>query len=252
MIHFHASLAQFVGFAIAAALFMGCGDDTNTYTQSSSTLGAGGTSSGSGGEAGASQAWAGTPSGDALVIQIQMGVQLYSPPGSAAYVRVLHVSTDKLLDGANVTLTPLGAAPITLSGDGDMAYKESFPGEWAASYELNVEHPLGSRKGIIVTPPSKFTIAINPPPKADTPSTVTWTPFGDANFGAYVDIGSYGTPSASPLMDTGSFEVPGMAFSGLSGDLTLQVRRVKLDTVPNEIYASVIVGAAQFGIKQEP
>lgn len=249
MIHFHASLAQLVGFAIAAALFMGCGDDTNTQT---STLGAGGTGSGSGGEAGASQTWAGTPSGDALRILIQMGVQLQSPPMSVAYVEVIHVPTDKQLDGVNVTVTPLDAAPITLSATGDMSYKEIFPGEWAASYEVNVEHPLGSRKGIIVTPPSKFSIAMDPPPKADTPCTVTWSPFGDANFGVLVSLGKYGTPSASPLMDTGSFEVPGTALSGLSGDLTLTVVREKLDVIPNEIAASVMVGMSQSGIKLEP
>lgn len=243
MIHFHASLVQFVGFAIATALFMGCGEDTNTNTQSS----------GSGGEAGASQTWTGTPSGDALQISIQIAVQLESPPGSLAYVEVFHVPTDKQLDGVNVTLTPLGAAPITLSATGDMSYKENFPDAWVASYKVDIEHPLGSRKGIIVTPPSKFSIAVNPPPKADTPSTVTWSPFGDANFGALVSIGKYMTPAASPLMDTGSFEVPGTAFSGLSGDLSLKVLRQKRDIAPNgEVVASVIVGTSQTGIKLEP
>lgn len=252
MIHFHASLVQFVGFGIATALFMGCGDDTNSNTQSSSTLGAGGASSSSGGDAGASQTWTGTPSGDALQIGLQVFVKLLSPPETDAMVSVLHIPTQKHLDGANVTLTPLGAAPITLSDTGDMTYDGSFPGDWAASYELNVEHPLGSRKGIIVTTPSKFSIAINPPPKADTPSTVTWTPFGEANVGVFVHIGNYSTTGKSLLMDTGSFEVPGTAFSNWSGNLNLEVLRMKLDVIPDDTTANVMVAAAQSGIKLEP
>jgi len=122
-----------------------------------------------------------------------------------------------------------GAEPGTYVGTLDIG--------WVAAYELSVEHPWGSLTGIPVTPPTTFTIGLDPPPKVSTSSTVTWTPHGETDVTALIQTGEYSTPMNSPLDDTGSFKLPTTAYPvGYGGYDTYVTMERSREVVTKEVY----------------
>jgi hypothetical protein len=195
----------------------------------------------------------GVVSGDKLFVQLQLAVRLTTPPSTYALVSVLDTVTSKSLDGATVTLTPLGGAPVTLPGGGGIPYQKGFASGWVESYDLSVTHAAGSRTGIVVKPPNNFTVAISPTPKVGAKSTVSWTPSGEASVFVYVLLGKYGTPTATPLPDNGSFEVPETAFPAPAAKgLQLEVQRVRNVSVPSAVAMQLQVSVYQLGIDVAP
>ncbi len=195
----------------------------------------------------------GVASGDNLSVHVQLTIRLTTPPSTYASVAARNTVTDKLLDGATVTLTPLGGAPITLTGGGGIPYQKGFASGWVESYDLSVTSAVGSRTGIVVKPPNNFTVAIAPPPKVGAKSIVTWTPSGDPSVLVYVLVGKYGTPTGTPLLDNGSFAVPETAFPAPAAKgIQLEVQRARRTSVPDAVSVQVQVSAYQLGIDVAP
>ncbi len=191
--------------------------------------------------------------GDPLQVTVQIVVRMLTQPSTHAVVGVYNPVTSSQPDGATVTLTPSGESPIVLGGGGGIPYQKGFQLGWVASYELSISHTSGSRTGIVITPASAHTVALDPPPKVDTPTLVTWTPSGETDVGAHVLLGKYGTPSASPLPDSGSFMVPATAFPAPGGNsVTLEVQRSRQDTMLPELSVQTVVSAYQQQIVVQP
>lgn len=251
---------------LGAGLFFGCtasteagGADTTTdaaadaATDGASTLD-GGSPAADGGDVGPAAdamptGWTGTTTGAGLFVQVNLTLTLLSPPSAYASVSVRPTATSGAISGATVTITPEGGAAKGLGGSTPMVYQGNVA--FAPSYELSVTHASGTRTGIRLVPPRPHTPDLAGTPKVGTPITATWTPNGEADVKAYVIIGKYGTPSASPLPDTGSFEVPGSAFTSTSS-VVLQVQRQLNVIAPNEVSFSALVTGYKQGIAVSP
>lgn len=183
---------------------------------------------------------AGQGTGAPLFVSVEvLGTALSgSTPIAHASVVVRDLSASKGLDGAEVTITPRGGEAVKLPGQGGAAYEANLPAGWATSYEVSVMHPSGSRTGIVAFAPAAFTIAIDPPPKVNTASTMTWTPSGDEEVAVFVMAGRFVTKSASPLPDTGSVEVPPNAFPDAT-IAAITVQRLRSFIVANQLQATI-------------
>jgi hypothetical protein len=218
----------------------GCADDA-----SDSASGSGGSGSGGSGSGGGEPAWGdpGTPSGDPIHIDVQVQVV---QGGASLQIGARDLAGNEQLSGGTVTVTPEGGAPVASA----LYAQIGFPEEASTRFRIDVEHPVGSRTGIVFIAPSRFEASIVGTPKVGEPTMSSWSPSGEAGVSAYVVLGSYGTPTNEPLPDTGTFEVPASAFDAPTL-ATLTVSRVRYMSAEN-LSGRAITTETRGGITVEP
>ena len=248
---------------VACAVFFACGSGGSDGSAGSAPSDAGATTSSADGSLGPHSSGPptapspGTTTGVNLYVQADVIIFPGADAGAAttqALVTLQSLDSNTALAGATVNITPYGGRTVTLAEETSVVgvrYVSTFEQPPAASYELDVVHTTGARTGIVVLAPSVYTASLAPPPQEHTVSSVHWLPNNEAEVGAYIIAGSYGTPGGSPLPDSGSFDLPATTFKvGLPSSVTVQ--RARTFTVSKQVGAKAIVNVILPSVAVKP